>query len=1089
MESELAGLGFRFAAVPLKITAGSSSPRAAGARGSSRGSTDSGGGGAVDRPRAARTDSSVARSKSVGFNLKERRPGTSYSSPEPAAAAVPEQPEEPPAADPRAAELLHNVESLLAGCDSTALDVPQPDVPLPEHLELGRPVLAVPPWPAGNGAAAGSPLELGDGPAALGQGSSIAAFRPSGMAANGEGGAGAGRQPATPAEAAGGGSPADAVPWPAASALGSQWVPASLQDALQCLGLLAQQTADSGEGAGTSSSAAAGVPRWLRLHAVRVVVAGKRAAAAEELAPLLRRLRQVHAHLAFHQANVQRSRSPRRSTSPAPPGPWLSGRSSAQHSKHRVSRSGSPGLHPRPKVAAPTPEASELQVQLLGSLQQRLLQKLGLAALRQAAAAARLQRRLLAHVAAQGEGDLCCLMLQSWHAVAVPSQEQEAAAASFSRELCHRQQRMQLAAWRQWAAHRAWQHRQLDCAVRERRRRLLATAMQHWRCYCQQQLVQRLQGALAARWAAAWGRRRVLAAWRQAARRSALLKEALLESAGLQQECAELEAAGTAAGIPDGQHREACTAAAAAKAAAAAAMQAAVHQHANAAAECAQHERELKRQQLETQEAVAAAAGARAAAHAAAERQAMAQMAVQRWRKSVDGAAKELTATHRSQQAPAQVRLREARQQLERHQAEAAAAGEQLPELRAVAEQAALRAQQAQQVVLDAQQRLVAAAEQRAARQRELDAAMGRHEAAAVAAVAAEQEAEAGEQRQRMLAVQQQAAAGRLRQVAQQVLCKQQEAVALQEQVTELQQRHRETLAAALAAEERQQHQVQQRRGKLKRRLQVVAEEGGERLPASPTASQQRRPPPMAAAEAAMVALRLRNMLQGWRQWMRRRRQKAARQRAALAVYERRLTAAAFQQWRWVQHNRAVLRRVFGTAVELWQEEVGVRLYERNHERLQAAWGAWQLAVLEAQAVRQQAILWNAAAAFREKQLQLAGLQAFRHAVACAREERRLARLQVRSLHSWRLLAASSARHWAYEAARRHRQRHLLRLALRAWRAAAEATAGQLACFWLRWQVQAVLRHALRGWRCAAAAEHEARVLGGMAECCKAHPL
>lgn len=170
----------------------------------------------------------------------------------------------------------------------------------------------------------------------------------------------------------------------------------------------------------------------------------------------------------------------------------------------------------------------------------------------------------------------------------------------------------------------------------------------------------------------------------------------------------------------------------------------------------------------------------------------------------------------------------------------------------------------------------------------------------------------------------------------------------------------------------------------------------------------------------------------------------------------------------------------------------------------------------------------------REKQLQLAGLQAFRHAVACAREERRLARLQVRSLHSWRLLAASSgwlvvrccllllgaahhlqtfllkpqvcclcvfrpslgqnsnhyaltsalfaARHWAYEAARRHRQRHLLRLALRAWRAAAEATAGQLACFWLRWQVQAVLRHALRGWRCAAAAEHEARVLGGMAE-------
>lgn len=55
------------------------------------------------------------------------------------------------------------------------------------------------------------------------------------------------------------------------------------------------------------------------------------------------------------QANIQRARShsPRRSTSPAsvpPPGPWLPGRSSAQDSKHRRSRSGSPGLQPRPKV-------------------------------------------------------------------------------------------------------------------------------------------------------------------------------------------------------------------------------------------------------------------------------------------------------------------------------------------------------------------------------------------------------------------------------------------------------------------------------------------------------------------------------------------------------------------------------------------------------------------------------------------------------------------------------------------------------------------------------------------------------------------
>lgn len=49
---------------------------------------------------------------------------------------------------------------------------------------------------------------------------------------------------------------------------------------------------------------------------------------------------------------------------------------------------------------------------------------------------------------------------------------------------------------------------------------------------------------------------------------------------------------------------------------------------------------------------------------------------------------------------------------------------------------------------------------------------------------------------------------------------------------------------------------------------------------------------------------------------------KAARQRAALAVYERRQLGAALRQWRWVQRSKSLLRRVFGTAVELWQEEV-----------------------------------------------------------------------------------------------------------------------------------------------------------------------
>lgn len=182
------------------------------------------------------------------------------------------------------------------------------------------------------------------------------------------------------------------------------------------------------------------------------------------------------------------------------------------------------------QVACPTPEASELQVQLLSSLRQKLLLKLGLAALRQAAAAAALRRRLLGHVASLAAADLCRTALLGWHAAAVPSPQQEAAALGLARQHQLRRQRAQLVAWRQWAAHRAWQHRQLVAGLALQRRRLLTAAVLHWRCYCQAQLVERLQAAMAARWASAWGRRRIFAAWRQAAWRSAALKAALLRA-------------------------------------------------------------------------------------------------------------------------------------------------------------------------------------------------------------------------------------------------------------------------------------------------------------------------------------------------------------------------------------------------------------------------------------------------------------------------------------------------------------------------------------------------------------------------------
>ena len=315
----------------------------------------------------------------------------------------------------------------------------------------------------------------------------------------------------------------------------------------------------------------------------------------------------------------------------------------------------------------------------------------------------------------------------------------------------------------------------------------------------------------------------------------------------LQQQCSQLEEGAAAAQEAAGQQRAACVAAVEAKGTAAEAMHAAVQAHAAAAAECSAQERQLRQLQDECEAAAAAEAGARAAAHAASEQLAVATMGVQRWSKTVEGVAKELAACHRTQQAPFLVRLKEARQRLEQHRQEAAAAGQQLPQLQAAARAAAQQAQQAETAVLEAQQRLVAAAEDRARLKQHLDVAIGRHEAAAVTAVAAEHAASAAEQQQRLLAAQQQAAVGRLRQAAQQVVHRQQAATQLQRGVEVLQTRHREAIADMLAA-----GQQQQRRGKLKRRLEVVQElgEAGDALP-SPTAVQQRRPPP--AQTAAML--------------------------------------------------------------------------------------------------------------------------------------------------------------------------------------------------------------------------------------------
>ncbi len=167
-------------------------------------------------------------------------------------------------------------------------------------------------------------------------------------------------------------------------------------------------------------------------------------------------------------------------------------------------------------------------MQLLSSLLPKVLLKLGLAALRQAAAAARLRTRLLAHAAALAGDDMRRAVVQAWREAAIPSEQQAAAGATLARTLRVRQQHAQLLAWHEWAARSALQRQQLAIARGRLRRRLLSAAMQHWRCYCQQQLVRRLHAALAARWIAALTQRRAFLAWRQAAHRSMQLKAALL---------------------------------------------------------------------------------------------------------------------------------------------------------------------------------------------------------------------------------------------------------------------------------------------------------------------------------------------------------------------------------------------------------------------------------------------------------------------------------------------------------------------------------------------------------------------------------
>jgi hypothetical protein len=211
------------------------------------------------------------------------------------------------------AAVLCDIGGLLAGCSSQLLDDPLPRPALPEHLLRGMRGLAIPPAVAHAAApAAGAAPDAEEG------GYQIAAYPPDSASSGSSGGGGQELQAAAmPGPAAADAAAAAAAAGSAAAGDGGDECvtadsssrlaatsaadrgqlpqpPATLEEALQCLGLLPQPAAAP---AGHVSSATSA-----RLQAVQVVLAARRQAAeATELLPLVQRLRRVCMHLEFHK--------------------------------------------------------------------------------------------------------------------------------------------------------------------------------------------------------------------------------------------------------------------------------------------------------------------------------------------------------------------------------------------------------------------------------------------------------------------------------------------------------------------------------------------------------------------------------------------------------------------------------------------------------------------------------------------------------------------------------------------------------------------------------------------------------------------
>ncbi|GAB4821794.1 hypothetical protein N2152v2_008840 [Parachlorella kessleri] len=323
---------------------------------------------------------------------------------------------------------------------------------------------------------------------------------------------------------------------PAEPPLDLSAAPATLSEALSVLGLLASEGAPASvtdtEHQPLFYQAVYLAPLWSKLRAVAVALAAKEEAGRQELRPLLRRLHHVRANLEYHKANLARGRSktPPRQRAPGGEQPWLSGSAGSAASMHKRSRSTSPGrqLPPRPKVGPTSKETSELQVKLLSSLLPKLWLKLGLAALKHAAALTRLRQRLLGHVGLSEAGKLSILVVRAWKEAAVPSQDMLAVAEGFYWEMWQRKKSRVVQGWQAWAQQHRLQREQVERGLQGYHRRVKLSAVCYWRVYCQERHVERLQQALAVRWLSAWSKRKVFSGWRLIASRAALQKQAML---------------------------------------------------------------------------------------------------------------------------------------------------------------------------------------------------------------------------------------------------------------------------------------------------------------------------------------------------------------------------------------------------------------------------------------------------------------------------------------------------------------------------------------------------------------------------------